>query len=297
LRADEFERAYMLRWLTYLINHTERLQGSPSDVESVINRAAALLANCGGASSAGVISRVLEFPSARGPVGITLQDIPLANGLASVGAQTWGGACVLAEIIAAQPAEFGLENPKTPLRVLELGAGTGLVGLTLAVLAKLMDVSVTVVCTDYYPSVLENLAANIDANFSAENRSISSHFLDWSSFLENTDPPPPPLDQPFDLILGADIIYEPEHASWVHACVSRLLDPTRSSQFHLVIPLRRTHTLESRSVELVFGDRRQETSMSGLTILAMETIVCDVEGSVTEEVEYAYYRIGWRGQD
>ncbi|KAJ7629219.1 putative methyltransferase-domain-containing protein [Mycena polygramma] len=296
LTADEFERAYTLRWLTYVINNSERLQGTPSEVDAILHDASALLANCGGAASAGVISRVLDFPAARGPISIALRDIALENGdIASVGAQTWGGACVLAEIIAAQPADFGLiAGRPTRLRVLELGAGTGLAGLALAKAAESVDLDVSVVCTDFYPSVLENLATNIVANFPDPDRCVSSHFLDWASFVKDndTDPLPPPLDEPFDVILGADIIYEPEHAAWIHACVSRMLARSEASQFHLVIPLRPTHAFESNSVETFFGKIGSPTD-SGLTIRAKETIVCGVEGSPAEEVEYVYYRIGW----
>ncbi|KAJ7121646.1 putative methyltransferase-domain-containing protein, partial [Mycena epipterygia] len=295
LRADDFERAYTIRWLAYLINNAELLQGQSADVETVVERASALLANCGGTSGAGVIDRVLDFPSSPNNISITLRDIPLENGdFSSVGAQTWGGACVLAEILVAQPADFQLVKRPTPLRVLELGAGTGLVGLALAKKAEDLGVNATVVCTDFYPSVLQNLAANIGANFPPQRRSISSHFLDWSVF-SREDPPSlfPPFDQPFDLILGADIVYEPEHAAWIHACVSRFLHCTKSSQFHLVIPLRPTHALESSSVEVVFQRHSQDPTAQALTIISKETIVCDVEGSATEEVEYSYYRIGW----
>ncbi|KAF8468555.1 hypothetical protein JB92DRAFT_3059263, partial [Gautieria morchelliformis] len=99
----------------------------------------------------------------------------------------------------------------------------------------------------------------------------------------------PQLDIPFDVIIGADIIYEHSHALWVRACVERFLrkhtrpssqadeytiqapatalpghsyqsdtSPLRTNQrpipalFHLIIPLRRTHAVESRSVEEVF---------------------------------------------
>ncbi|KAJ6452408.1 putative methyltransferase-domain-containing protein [Mycena sanguinolenta] len=300
LRSDEFERSYTLRWVSYLVNNSEKLPGTPPEVDYVLARAASLLANCGGASSAGVISRTLQFPTERGPISVTVQDIPLENGdISSVGAQTWGGACVLSEIIAAQPADFGLVNNRSsPLAVLELGAGTGLVGLVLASVAKSLRIGgVTVVATDFYPAVLENLATNISAAFPASDRavSISSHFLDWSAFTPDMDPLPVPLDGPFDVILGADIVYEPEHATWIHAVVSRLLAPGSSSQFHLVIPLRRTHALESSSVEQVFRDSSlgRDPTTAAPTILGRERIVCDVEGNATDEVEYLYYRIGW----
>ncbi|KAJ7738733.1 putative methyltransferase-domain-containing protein [Mycena metata] len=291
LRADQFERAYTIRWLTYIVNNAERLEGDGSEVEKVIDRASTLLANCSGTSSAGVIDRVLDFPSPRGVISITLRDIPLENGdFNSVGAQTWGGACVLSEMIADRPADFGLvpRESTTPLRALELGAGTGLVGLTFTTVANSIGIPVSVICSDFYPSVLENLALNIATNFPVQNPSITSHFLDWSSLAGDHPPPlPPPLDVQFDVILGADIIYEPEHASWIHACVSQFLDRSKASEFHLVIPLRQTHALESGTVELVFRGN------SGPTILSKETIVSDVEGNAAQEVEYAYYRIGW----
>ncbi|KAF7340599.1 hypothetical protein MSAN_02131400 [Mycena sanguinolenta] len=303
LRSDEFERSYTLRWLSYLVNNSQNLLGTPSEVDYVVARAAALLANCGGASCTGVISRTLHFPTERGPISVTVQDIPLENGdISSVGAQTWGGACVLSEIIAAHPADFGLVNNRSsPLTVLELGAGTGLAGLVLASAAKLMHIGgVTVVATDFYPSVLENLAANISTAFPASDPavSISSHFLDWATFALDMDPLPAPLDQPFDVILGADIIYEPEHAAWIQSVVSRLLAPGTSSQFHLVIPLRKTHALESSSVEHVFRVNASDEDPTApvVTVLGKERIVCDVEENAGDEVEYLYYRIGWSRQ-
>ncbi|KAJ7488434.1 putative methyltransferase-domain-containing protein [Mycena latifolia] len=298
LRSDNFERAYTLRWLTYLLNNAERLQGAAQDVENVLARASALLANCGGTAGAGVIDRAFAFPSVHGDISITLRDIPLDNGdFASVGAQTWGGACVLAEIISSEPAEFGLLHGAPPVRALELGAGTGLVGLALAKIAEHMGFDSRVFCSDFYPDVLQNLAANIAANFAAHSTPsprISAHFLDWSSFAHENPPALlPPFDEPFDLIVGADIVYEPEHAVWIHSCVAQLLIQKRESQFHLVIPLRPTHALESSSVEAIFRGRLPDSPTPALTILSRETIVCDVEGRPTEEVPYAYYRIGW----
>ncbi|KAJ7197933.1 putative methyltransferase-domain-containing protein [Mycena pura] len=303
LRADKFERAYAIRWLTYLAHNGDRLQGLATEIAEIIDRAASLLANCGGPSSAGILTRLLTVPSARGPpISVKLRDIPLDDGMASVGAQTWGGACVLAEIISIQPADFGLEavdadtrpGRRTTLRVLELGAGTGLVGIAVGKIAMQLARETTVVCTDAYPPALENLAANIAANFPAADDcavSVSSHLLDWSALARAPleDVIPPPLDAPFDLILGADIVYEAEHAVWIRACLVRLLTRTASACFHLVIPLRRTHARESSTIETVFASDGD----SEVGILYKETIVCDVEGEAGNEVEYAYYRIGW----
>ncbi|KAJ7079448.1 hypothetical protein B0H15DRAFT_517719 [Mycena belliarum] len=293
LRADTFERAYTMRWLTYLLNNAERL---PENSDILISRAATLLANCGGTAGAGVVQRIFAFPSAHGKINIALRDIPLANDdFASVGAQTWGGACVLAELIATDPAAFGIVGGTGRMRALELGAGTGLVGIALANIAVGLGKKLEVVCSDFYPTALANLAANIGANFpiQAGPVRISAHFLDWAAVAQVEDVPP--FDAPFSLVLGADIVYEPAHAAWIHDCVARLLARTPTAVFHLVVPLRPTHTAESRSIEDVFGARGAGPVLS---ILGKETIVCGVEGSTTdEEVEYAYYRVGWDFED
>nr|GAT60923.1 predicted protein [Mycena chlorophos] len=289
--SDDFERSYAIRWLNYLACNSDRLQASTEETASITDRAAAILANCGGASSAGVLTRNLDFFSpSLGQFNLSVRDIPLQDGMASVGAQTWGGACVLAEVIVTEPRQFLHSRGAAALRVLELGAGTGMVGMTLAKIAHKLRVPVEVVCTDAYPPALENLAINISSNFSAvsDSCSITSLPLDWSAVANQSLSVPllPPLDQPFDLVVGADIIYEAEHASWIRLVLTRLLK--KQSLFHLVIPLRRTHAAESSTVESVFLDNDV-----GPRIISKETLVCELDEKSGEEMEYAYYQIGW----
>ncbi|KAF8318442.1 hypothetical protein DL93DRAFT_2075858, partial [Clavulina sp. PMI_390] len=76
-----------------------------------------------------------------------------------------------------------------------------------------------------------------------------------------------PFDEPFDVILGADIVYEPHQALWIKETVTALLRRPSSAhtpstqpapsvandaRFHLVIPLRPTHEYESASVFSAF---------------------------------------------
>ncbi|EIW85924.1 hypothetical protein CONPUDRAFT_86138 [Coniophora puteana RWD-64-598 SS2] len=342
IRADDFERTYTLRWLTSLIGLAEE-EGSiptpartpatsPSLTSVLIERAASLLAICAGTASAGTLTRAFTFSSPGGDVSIQLTDIPLINAdYTSVGAQTWGGACVLSDLIAERPDAFGLglngggcqgNEGGRSLRVLELGAGTGLVSLTVGKLLELQlpaqqkDYAAELVATDFHPSVLANLGANIDANFSSSSpsssASVRSCFLDWAAF--NTDSTSTLGHEPFDVAFGADIIYEAEHARWIKGCLARLLrrsDPRRPESkaqaptFHLVIPLRSTHKFESSTVELHFrwdGTARgaDHTIEDELVILSKETIVCDAVGGGgrpgrddADEVVYVYYRIGW----
>ncbi|KAK2467472.1 hypothetical protein APHAL10511_000327 [Amanita phalloides] len=398
---DTFERNYTIMWLTSLISHLHR--NPACNAEALIQQAASLLALCSGTSAAGTFHRDFVFTSSYDPscsIALHIKDIPLNNhDYASVGAQTWGGSCVLSESIVDEPWKFGLcSAPKAmltsqpvpsslatpdsetiprchPLRVLELGAGTGLVSLTIGKLLhslltarrsptfnsftvvssrlspsvsnltinamdKLnpMSSSVTVISTDHYSPVLKNLEDNIQANFPSPDQlgsvSIASHFLDWASFSSmyashNSPVSPKPFNEPFDLIFGADIIYELEHASWIKSCLSILLrkptttaEPTvlvdgdaqvESPAFHLIIPLRPTHVKESQTVELTFPFSNSFNEISGcdvptgyvhgsdnleLCILSKEVTVCETEdrGTMSNEddgVVYLYYKIGW----
>ncbi|KAI0630469.1 hypothetical protein C8Q77DRAFT_1133220 [Trametes polyzona] len=340
LRADEFERGVAVRWLTGLVaqasliqeNFAEDSEDGPetnTNVEELIQRAASLLAVCAGSAAAGTLTRRFPFgsPLLDSPVEVQLTDIPISvdGDAATVGAHTWGSACLLAEMVVESPERFGLsdEDLSRGPRILELGAGTGLVSLAAAkyFLARRSQTVVqfempTVVATDYHPAVLENLSRNVSANFESTMAGLSPpilvHPLDWSAFSGPTQSLParqPPLDEPFDIIFGADIIYEPAHARWIRDTVAALLrrpdndglEPHATQRgaprFHLLIPLRPTHVSESRAVEEVFPVVPPESSTTAsqdLCILEKETIMCEA-GEVRPgvEVEYVHYVIGW----
>ncbi|CAL1710522.1 unnamed protein product [Somion occarium] len=331
INFDEFERSYAIRWLTALVSQADQLlsctdsslQDNPVlesqavEWENMIENAAALLATCAGTASAGTVSRVFVFPYGANPLmRVQIRDAPLENhDFHSVGAQTWGSACLLAEMMVDSPDLFGLSNtPHTrPLRVLELGAGTGLVTLTASLLlhgfgADQFTAKVDVVATDFHPSVLENLRYNVADNISATN--VQVHFLDWSQF--PLSPSSAPFNNPFDIIFGADIIYEAEHAKWIRNCLRLLLRKPdgrqAESRFHLVIPLRPTHPMESQAIDLLFptGSPFQPPpngisvqTIPILGIIRKDVIVCGSGANVcsrasdSDLVEYAHYTIAW----
>ncbi|RDX51264.1 hypothetical protein OH76DRAFT_1401581 [Lentinus brumalis] len=314
LRADEFERAYAVRWLTGLVSQASLLE-DPSDdyddqdtsassrmledkVDALICSAAALIAICAGTSAARTLTRQYQFssPLLASDVEVYVRDVPIAvdEDTPTVGTQTWGGACLLAEMLVEDPGRFGLSEDALArpgrVRILELGAGTGLVSLALSryLTARFpastgVQASVEVVASDYHPLVLDNLRYNTEANFSDG----------------------PPFDEPFDLILGADVIYEQTHALWIRDCVATLLRrPTAAlnPRFHLVMPLRPTHAVESRDVQDVFlpehgvsaGSQNFARMDWELCVLEQETIVCEAEEARGRaEVEYVHYVIGW----
>jgi hypothetical protein len=371
IRVDAFEQVYVVRWLTalvaqkttlhddddddendYVYDHDDHEQNSAANLESLVQSAAALLAICAGAASAGTRTRKYAFCDVR----VQLTDLALRNDdFGSVGAQTWGSACVLAEMIAEAPARFGLygggicggthrnDNASifchgggggggggqrrgegaAAIRVLELGAGTGLVSLTIA---KILETTsrtcgycgdnsrrrAEIVASDFYPPALENLRLNIQRNFAPTERdrdsdsaapsghdlSITAHFLDWEE--EATAAADParalksPFDVPFDEVFGADIVYELEHTAWINSCLRRFLGLT--GRFHLVIPLRERFAHESATIERVFprvdGMHRVMEAGPTLCITQREDITCEGPDG-KGEVEYVHYTIQW----
>ncbi|ETW77851.1 hypothetical protein HETIRDRAFT_387896 [Heterobasidion irregulare TC 32-1] len=319
LRSDAFERSYAIRWLTSLIAQVEvmELEGSSDSTsfESIIQTAASLLSICAGTSAAGSVTRSFSFGHGTGEVTVQLTDAPLENqDFGTVGVQTWGSACVLAEMLVEMPEHFDLNLGHVTgerLRVLELGAGTGLVSLTVGKLLQQVCTQrlAEIIASDFHPSTLSNLNLNIASNFpstSATSSSVvlSAHKLDWSDTV-TLDKHLVPFDDSFDLIFGADIIYEAEHALWIRSCLERLLRrpsatqsrTTPSAQFHLVIPLRPTFAIESSTIEQVFPFLRNldalQDGCSALHISHKEIILCEAQPGVVGEVEYAYYIIQW----
>ncbi|KAI0794961.1 hypothetical protein C8Q75DRAFT_730795 [Abortiporus biennis] len=332
LRSDDFERSYAIRWLTALVSQADRfvdyydedtccndpvLEQQKMQWEKLIEDAAAILAICAGSASAGTISRTFVFHQ---PAGLELRvqvtDLPLQNqDFSSVGAQTWGGARVLAEMIIGSPRTFGIElrgSTASPIRILELGAGTGLVSLATGKLFQAhsaRSIPATIIASDFNPAVLANLQHNIDINFTALSgpspTNIFARALDWSTFPSSSSIHVP-FDTPFDVIFGADIIYEAEHAAWIKNCVRVLLRHPLNSfdtpQFHLVVPLRPTHTAELRSIEetfLVSDGVRDTPGGDELGIVAKEFLACQADWGVRSKHEdlnidkYVHYTIAW----
>jgi predicted nicotinamide N-methyase len=88
-------------------------------------------------------------------------------------------------------------------RVLELGCGLGLPSI---VAAKLGAV---VTATDFHPDARHWCEANAVANHVA----LTFHTCDWSA---------PPAWEPFDVVIGSDLIYERRHIPALAACIGKL---------------------------------------------------------------------------
>jgi len=336
-RSDPLERDFAMRWMTAFLARGlewaaegEKLDEMElEDREAIYEGFSSLLSSFATASEAGAILR--QFTFERHPVqGEAIKVVLLDKDLnptdhTSVGLQTWGSASIMAERIVRSPHLYGLfdrgtQVERTTIRILELGAGTGLLSLVVQKLLVHMGVSAQIVATDYHPAVLANLECNVAANgvsaAASDDVSVSMTVapLDWELLhranWSDGASPGAPFDQRFDIILGADVVYQPQHAQWLASVARKLLKkPDRANDtscyppaFHLIVANRATRQRTYSSIREAFpsfsaSDHSTNLPMpdGGLTLcVADSSDLAHVKGvGRADESGYREYRIGW----
>ncbi|GAA5885747.1 hypothetical protein JCM6882_007552 [Rhodosporidiobolus microsporus] len=177
---DAFERTWAVNWLSVIVKRgeewVEEVDGDEGEKEKrgrIVDEAARLMSHLTATSESGSILRPLLLPTCppdadpeTEPLLITLNDaLPSSLDPTSVGLQSWGSSIILARMIALDPVSFGLGLPNQ--RVLELGAGTGLLSLVWKGMSERVGAPVEVLATDYHDGVLENLRKNVETNSAA----------------------------------------------------------------------------------------------------------------------------------
>lgn len=310
LRADEYERQFAIRWLTNFIARAEELLVELDDDvrQRFIDDASYILASFSSATDAeqeddgGAIVRDFRFSV----VGQELDDIlvQLTDGTPAtgsdhtdVGLQSWGASIVVSDMMCSYPEKFDLSAQKLgeAPRIVELGAGTGLVGITMAKLLPLIGVrDAVIVVTDYHPAVLDNLRENVSANFpeAAGHPPVQTRLLDWAAPCLDA-----PLHEPADMLVATDVVYAPEHAMWLRDCAAKMLAP--DGVFWLVASVRPIGRFEgvTDTVEAAFAECGACPGLNdgrALRILSKEVVDKRKGIGRGDEICYKVFRIGWQ---
>ncbi|CAA7264988.1 unnamed protein product [Cyclocybe aegerita] len=324
LRADPLEHAFAIKWVTGFVARSDVWVSCNIDTEceeraSLLEDAVNLLSAFIGSEEEDDVAftRSFTFPCSLGDtkeIYVELNDAPLSkDDHTSVGLQSWGSAILFAERICANPGTFSLPPPLQtagkPLRILELGAGTGMLSIVAAKILHSSTSSAKIIATDYHPDVLTNLSKNIETNFPAHTF-INVKPFDWEHPTFRS-----PFDQPFDIILAADVIYHPYHAQWIKACVERLLrhpkapsvndeEEDEGGVFWLMIPVRTTgrHEGMAGTVDALFPDvsavgcvEEGDEDKKGLRLAVLHRQDVGRQGSIgrADEDAYKLFKIGW----
>ena len=152
------------------------------------------------------------------------------------------------------PCENSTDFPRNqtikPVKVLELGSGTGLTGLAAAALFTNISVHVTDL-----PSIIPNLVANIETNSHLFTRVPTSGSLDWSKLPSHVAP-----DERYDCILAADSLYDPQHPNWLTNTMALFLNRQEDARILVELPF--------RDMDLPYHDLlRDEMERKGFVLL------------------------------
>lgn len=210
----------------------------------------------------------------------------------ATGFRTWSSAIHLAERMLSDPQRFiNLDNfsgSEDGLRVLEIGSGTGLAGIAAFRALQASPLSnFNLTLSDRDAVTLETLKDNVSRNCLPlrDQQMVDVRCLDW-------DEPPQDLWNKFEVIIGADIVYEPAHVPLVYKVVEATLARATSSIFTLLVPNRPSHHKDLEALEERFSTTASNYDNKKLVIIRQE----DIEISSKDKYPYPHrlYSIGWR---
>ncbi|PWN94399.1 hypothetical protein FA10DRAFT_299678 [Acaromyces ingoldii] len=295
---DAFELRYAKDWLLGLVSlwTLEHEADEQEAREAVLSRASQLLGFLAGKSASGTLRRIYHFPlgSSRSEDevgrkegrGVVVRVCTTESTLKedALGNRTWGSAPLLVRHLLprfeALLASASAREGGRVIKVLELGAGTGLVGLALADLARRMGghARVEVFLTDFHTDVLSNLKRNVCANgwtltergacadddeeeaAAAARVKVLVKRVDWKDVHDGKATDISGLE--FDLIVAADCTYESLHTTWIHSLATKHLarqsrhasgpNSSIAGALHLLSAYRPTHLQEFDDLYRIF---------------------------------------------
>jgi len=249
------------RYLTSIVSSSLRWIQDDEAKEEIWNQASIRLSERSGRTAMGAISRTFRIPSPGGPFELSIHEPALTGD--DLGLKTWAASYLLAKRL--HTFDLVQQHQDQKLRVLELGSGTGLVGLAMAGLGA------DVVLTDL-PSIYSNLARNAQTNSAVvqQNGGVTlTGVLDWTDPLVctlftqtsiDTESVGEPLVTKFPVILAADSLYAQDHPRMLVNTINAWLSEDSHARVIVEFPYRDAYLPE-------IADFRKRMTLIGLHIL------------------------------
>ncbi|KAK6912086.1 Lysine methyltransferase [Dillenia turbinata] len=185
--------------------------------------------------------------------GLTIQHM-ITSSIPSVGLQVWRAELILADFVLHR---MFTSSDFEGITTIELGAGTGLVGILLARVAK------SVFLTDHGEQILENCAANVCLNSAIFNSQAAVHVreLDW----KNSWPPKTDFDynsqkrfswtisefeeaQRASLLVAADVIYSDDLTDALFSMLEAIMSHGPDKVLYMALEKRYNFSLDDLDV-------------------------------------------------
>jgi predicted nicotinamide N-methyase len=264
--------------LTSIVANELRWIKDEAEREEIWDQASLRLAERSGRAGMPAISRTFTIPTHTGHVEISLHEPSLTED--HLGFKTWASSYMLAKRLCG----MDLPTPKDERhRILELGSGTGLVGMAAAAVLK-ADVLLTDLL-EIESNLTKNVSQNLDM-IELEGGSATTAVLDWTNpklVVRSSSVSTDDLAslKPFPIILAADCIYSAEHPALLVNAVTPWLENSPEARLILEVPLREGHGYEKEREDL-----RQRLMTLGLEVLEHgEEVGYDDWGGVGSELQ------------
>ncbi|KAL4912834.1 VPS28 protein-domain-containing protein [Aspergillus aurantiobrunneus] len=258
VKSRTVESTGQTRYLTSIIASPLSWLETDELREAIWDAAAARLSERSGRAAMPAMSRVFAVPTSRGDeLTLTLHEPSLTAD--NLGMKTWVSSYLLSrrlhsllettpELVPSVSTD-PTPDPDRTLRALELGAGTGLVGLSFAALG---GKSAKIHLTDL-PEIVPNLTHNAALNVELLNKTaatVTTGVLDWSASPKT----PPTTEEQYDLILAADPLYSPEHPRLLVDTIAVWLSRGLDARVVLEMPLRDAYLPQVQDFRQRMGD-------------------------------------------
>ncbi|PQE25242.1 glucose-inducible SAM-dependent methyltransferase Rrg1 protein [Rutstroemia sp. NJR-2017a WRK4] len=276
-----------LHWFYTGVNEEE----AEARIETIHELASKRLAERCGRSAMPQMIRTWTIPASEfsNELNVELCEPPLTGD--SLGLKTWGTSFVMARKLEELSKQYlshllckyapGSHDANTKVKVLELGAGTGLLGITAALLWE-QDV----VLTDL-PDIVPNLQANVKKNGLGENTSSTgtrASILDWTN-AENSDVFSQNPEDKFEIILVSDPFYDTQHPGLLAGVIPKYLKELDGrSRVIVSVPLRDAAT---RAMKDDFESLMKKSNYE-LLVHGRERCLDDWEESAQDENDSVY---------
>ena len=157
----------------------------------------------------------------------------------NLGHKTWLASYLIARRLSRifedeLPARLLYNTAESRPRLLELGSGTGLLGIAAAAIHPALKVRLTDL-----PEIIENLRENVIANRNlfSDGQVPEVEALDWS-LVADVPSKKSILVGDFDIVMAADPLYSPEHPRWLVNAIAANLGRTKDARVMVELPLR-----------------------------------------------------------
>ncbi|KAI2468728.1 putative methyltransferase-domain-containing protein [Annulohypoxylon bovei var. microspora] len=234
--AAQFRRE-VAAYLSSIVSSSLGWIQDDDEKEALWDEASRRLSERCGRAAMGEITRKWPLESqASSPFELIIREPPITGDC--LGLKTWGSSYLLAQSLGKIGEEslshlLQLGRPNQTLDVLELGSGTGLLGMAAAAIWQ-----TNVVLTDF-PSIVPNLAFNIEKNrptIEILGGRVDSGALTWGSDEDNAERFI--KKNQFKIILAADSLYDDDHPELLSSAIHDHLMGDEGARAVVMVPQR-----------------------------------------------------------